>query len=406
MEFNNDKRIIQNIFRSYFSRIKNKKLPLKDIKAAEAIMFCRTIEQGYNYLSCPKGHEDKIQTHSCKHRSCPICADKARHNWIESQQTRLLNCAHYHVVFTLPHEYLNLWQYNRKCMTKTFFKACRDTLVELLEDKKYLGATPGILMTLHTWGRQLNYHPHIHCLITAGGLTPSRQWKEVENDFLLPIRVVKSLFRGKFQSLIKNALIESTLRLPNGVSLNAMIRFHRDLYKKQWSIRIQEKYNHGKGVVLYLARYMKGGPINPKQIISCRDTIKFLYKDHRDQRIKVLSLKRDEFMRRLLWHVPEIGVHVVRHYGLYAAKNQKKRNLCRQVVGGLDEPVNKTGNEVKDTLDWCCKVCGEQLRRVFSTFQSAHYENSFIKSDGAIYVQQYVQADLANALRIRGPCTT
>ena len=109
MEFKHNKRIIQDIFRSYFSRIKNKKLPLKDIKAAEAIMNCRTPGQGYNYLTCPEGHEGVMQTHSCKHRSCPICADKARHNWVESQKSRLLDCAHYHVVFTLPHEYLNLW---------------------------------------------------------------------------------------------------------------------------------------------------------------------------------------------------------------------------------------------------------------------------------------------------------
>lgn len=135
-----NKRGIQNIFRSYFSRISNQRLPLKDIKAAEAIMLCRTAEQGYNYLACPAGHEGKIQTHSCKHRSCPICADKARHNWIESQKKRLLDCPHYHVVFTLPHVYLTLWQYHRKWFTNAIFKASRDTLVELLEDKKYLGA--------------------------------------------------------------------------------------------------------------------------------------------------------------------------------------------------------------------------------------------------------------------------
>jgi hypothetical protein len=403
MELNN-KKIIQTIFRSYFSRIKNIKLPLKDIKAAEAIMYCRTIEQGYNYLSCPDGHEDKIQTHSCKHRSCPICADKARLDWIESQKKRLLNCSHFHTIFTLPHEYLNLWQYNRKWFTKIFFKACRDTLIELLKDKKYLGATPGILMTLHTWGRKLNYHPHIHCLITAGGITDSNQWKELEGDFLLPIRVVKSLFRGKLQSYIKDALLNKEARLPEGITLPEMLRCHRELYKKQWSIRIQEKYEHGKGVVLYLARYMKGGPINPKQIISCGNKIKFHYKDHRDQRIKTLALKTDEFIRRLLWHVPEIGVHVVRHFGLYASKNQAKRNICREVVGGLEESINKAGKEVKDTLDWCCKVCGEPLRRVFSTFQSARYENSFIKRAYSAHVQQVVDAVITDLIPIKRPC--
>ena len=399
-----NKRIVQYIFRSYFSRIKNKKLPLKDIKAAEAIMLCRTPEQGYNYLACPDGHEAKIQTHSCKHRSCPICADKARHNWIESQKKRLLNCAHYHVIFTLPHEYLNLWQYNRKWFTKAIFKASRDTLIELLEDKKYHGATPGILMTLHTWGRQLNYHPHVHCLVTAGGVTKTNEWKALEGDYLLPVHVVKALYRGKFQSFIKTALKDNDLKLPAGCSKNSALKSVNRLYKKQWSVRIQEKYEHGKGVVLYLARYMKGGPINPKQIVSCSNNIQFYYKDHRDHKVKLLSLKREEFMRRMLWHVPEIGVHVVRHFGLYASKSQNKRNRCRQTIGGLFEAETITGTEQETALDWCCEKCGAALRCMFTMFRPGRYENSYITRAARVYVQQNVQADITDMPQIRGPC--
>lgn len=399
-----NKRIVQNIFRSYFSRIKNKKLPLKDIKAAEAIMLCRTPEQGYNYLACPEGHEHKIQAHSCKHRSCPICADKARHNWIEEQKTRLLNCPHYHVIFTLPHEYLNLWQYNRKWFTNAIFKASRDTLIELLGDKKYLGATPGILMTLHTWGRQLNYHPHVHCLVTAGGITKTNDWKALDGNYLLPVLVVKGLYRGKLQSYIKTALKNNDLKLPKGCSENAILSCINQLYKKQWSVRIQDKYEHGKGVVLYLARYMKGGPINPKQIISCGNKIEFHYKDHRDQRVKRLSLRLDEFMRRILWHVPEVGVHVVRHFGLYASKSKKKRNRCREGIGGLKETDVKTGKERDSTLDWCCEQCGSTLRCMFSMFRPDRYENSYIVSAVRVDVQQDVQSDIANVPHIRGPC--
>ena len=404
MEFNKDKKIIQTLFRSYFKRIKNKKLPLKDIKAAEAIMKCRTIEQGYNILSCPEGHEDKKQTHSCKHRSCPICADKARHNWVEEEKKRLLNCAHYHVIFTLPHEYLNLWQYNRKWFTKKIFKASRDTLIELLGDEKYLGATPGILMSLHTWGRQLNYHPHVHCLVTAGGITRLNNWKELRGDFLLPVRVVKALFRGKLQSFIKEAFLKGELNLPANITLTSMLQCHRDLYKKQWSVRIQEKYDHGRGVVLYLARYMKGGPINPRQIISCKDKIRFVYTDHRDKRTKVLALTINEFMRRLLWHVPESGVHVVRHFGLYASKNMNKRNICREVIGGIQEASGNAGKAPKDAIDWCCSVCGARLRKVFSTFHSKNYENSFIGSARLKNVQQGVQADLSSVQDLRSSC--
>lgn len=404
MEFNNNKKILQNIFRYYFTHKKNIKLPLKDIKAAEAIMRCRTQEQGFNYLACPDGHEERIQTHSCRHRSCPICADKARHEWIEAEKTRLLNCPHYHVIFTLPHEYLNLWQYNRAWFTKTFFKTCRDTLIELMEDKKYLGATPGILMTLHTWGRQLNYHPHVHCLVTAGGIMKDKTWCSTKDDYLLPIRVVKSLFRGKLQAKIKIALKANELTIPGGSSLNSLLWLHRQLYKKNWSIRIQEKYEHGKGVMLYLARYMKGGPIKPEQIISCGKKTRFQYKDHRDQRIKTLSLNTNEFIKRILWHVPETNIHVVRHYGLYAPKSRKKHAICQQLVGKLVAKGSEAGQLLKDTVNWCCETCGKRLNNVFSTYQSGRYENSIKKSGYWIFVQQVVQDDFANPVSIRGPC--
>jgi hypothetical protein len=392
-----NKRIIQNIFRSYFSAMDYKKLPLKDIKAAEAIMLCRTPEQGYNYLACPDGHEGKVQLHSCKHRSCPICADKARHTWIESQKNRLLHCAHYHVIFTLPHEYIKLWQYNREWFTKAIFKACRDTLMELLRDKKYLGATPGLLMTLHTWGRQLNYHPHVHCLVTAGGITQSGDWKSLEGEYLLPVRVVKALYRGKLQAVIKAAIKQDELRLPAGCSEAEATRNVNQLYKKQWSVRIQERYEHGKGVMLYLARYMKGGPIKPEQIIRCTNKIEFLYKDHRDQKVKLMALRRDEFMRRILWHVPAVGVHVVRHYGLYASRSQEKRDRCREEIGGPAEAETKAGKVQESGLDWCCDQCGALLRRTFSVYRPGRYENS-CNNECALRtcVQQGAQTDLAN----------
>lgn len=276
-------------------------------------------------------------------------------------------------------------------------------MIELLADKKYLGATPGILMTLHTWGRQLNYHPHVHCLVTAGGITKTNDWKALEGDYLLPIRVVKALYRGKLQSYIKTAIKQNALKLPDDCSDRALLNCVNKLYKKQWSVRIQEKYEHGKGVVLYLARYMKGGPIKPEQIIRCTNNIVFLYKDHRNQKVKPLSLKRDEFMRRILWHVPEMGIHVVRHYGLYASKSQNKRDCCREQIGGLKEIETKAGKERESTIDWCCEQCGKSLRRVFSVFRPGpgRYENSYKES---IYVQQDVQADFANVPQIRGPC--
>ncbi len=390
----NNKRIIQNIFKSAYPQLLKHKHPIKDHKAIRALMYCQTEEQGYHLLSCPEGHESQKQLHSCRHRSCPICADKARHDWIEKQKEKLLNCPHHHVVFTLPHEYIPLWLYNRKWMTQHFFKACQDTLIELLEDKRYLGATPGILMALHTWGRQLTMHPHMHCLVTSGGMDTSDKWHATSNDFLLPIHVVKSLFRGKMQSYIKKAFFKKELNLCaewNGI---AFLKIHRSLYKKQWSVRIQEQYAHAQGVMLYLARYMKGGPINPKQIIQCtHKDIEFRYKDHRDQKIKQLTLMMPEFIRRLLWHVPEPHVHVVRHYGLYASQCREKRLKCHALFGRINDILGDTGEKIKNEVHWNCAVCGALMRRVYTIYARKWNENSYLSVAGHRPVQQDVRAD-------------
>jgi putative transposase/transposase-like zinc-binding protein len=396
----NNKRLLQNIFRSCFPYYDHSSLPLKDIKAAKAIMQCRTSALGYRYYRCPEGHEDKQQYHSCRHRSCALCAEKARHDWIERQQARLLDCPHYHVIFTLPHEYLDLWQYNREWFTGVFFNSCRDTLISLLEDERYLGATPGIVMTLHTWGRQLNLHPHIHCLVTAGGLSPDKKWQGVTGDFLLPIRVVKALYRGKIQAMVKAALKRGELALPEQTSTQQLLQIHRHVYKKEWSVRIQEQYAHGKGVMLYLSRYLKGSPLHPKQIIHCNNKqVTFRYLDHRDNKVKALTLRIHEFIRRLLLHVPVPGIHVVRHYGLYASQCRNKRNICREQIGGILEESACSSQSEKDTLHWACGSCGALLRCVYTVSRRRTIENSYIEGSGEGYVQQEAEADH----RIRGP---
>ena len=247
-------------------------------------------------------------------------------------------------------------------------------------------------MTLHTWGRQLNKHPHIHCLITAGGLTEQNDWKGVEGDYLLPIRVVKTLYRGKLQAWIKQAIETDKLVLPRNTNQKAILAQHRILYRKQWSVRIQEQYQHGRGVALYLARYMKGGPIKPAQITCRGQDIHFHYRDHRDNRQKTRRMRLNEFIKRLLWHVPEIGIHVVRHYGLYAAKNQTRR----QAYQGQRPKQQSIGRTLTDAVHLRCEQCGAPMQRIFSTYLGKDYENSVIKSLRRYTVQQDVEADRLN----------
>ena len=398
------RKFLQRMLASQFDSYRKKhKQPLRVLKAVEAIINCRTTENGATCYHCPDQHEAIEIPHSCKHRSCPQCAPVSQREWIEKQKQRLLPCAHYHLVFTLPHDYLTLWQYNRKWFVQAQFDVCRDVLMELMGDARYLGAQPGILMALHTWGRQLNLHPHIHCLVTAGGLMPNGEWKNVDGDYLLPIQVVKALYRGKFQHRLKQALDKGELTLPDQDSPSTIQQLIKAQYNKPWSVRIEEKYAHGKGVLLYLSRYLKGGPIKPAQIQHMDDReVIFRYKDHRDQRIKPLRLTSDEFIRRLLLHIPEPGLHTVRHYGLYAAQAQSKRQICREQIAqaaGSDTPsVEEMGDKLE--LKVFCRHCGAAMVAGLRRLGSRWGENSYRQGvTPKAYVQQGVQAAPAGRRR-------
>lgn len=396
-------RIIQNIFSAYKDHLDQSSQPLKNRKAIHAITHCRTREMGVSYYSCSKNHTGIEQFHSCRHRSCFLCAQKKRLEWIESQKSRLLNTPHFHVIFTLPHEYLSLWRYNEALFSGVLFKASQTTLLELLADKKYGGVKPGILMALHTWGRQLTLHPHTHCLVTAGGLSSNNEWSDL-GKFLLPSAVLRTVYRGKIQSLLRDALLQGDLQLPPDMSESDFWRIYRSLYKKEWSVRVQERYEHGKGVLLYLARYCKGGPINPRQISSITHTsIEMNYLDHRDKRTRRLSLKPKEFLRRVLGHVPSMGQHTIRYYGLYAPASKEKHTLCVAEFGGLEGVKVSSGSQIQSMLLYC-KTCGGPVKLNYQLWRNATKGNSLYKvrlqDSAGGHVQQVVEADKANVVLI------
>ena len=354
------KYLLQNIFTCYKKQLSKKPMPLKHRKAVEAITHCRTAVMGVSAYECDKERKLTLVPHSCRHRSCSICALRRRQQWVEAQQTKLLDCPHFHCVFTLPSEYHVLWQYNQKWFTSTFFDVVRSTLMDLLKDESEHAITPGVLMAMHTWGRQLNLHPHIHCVVTGGGLKANGEWHST-GKFLLPARQARALYRGRFQARIKDAYNSGDLILPPDHDAAMFRSIQKTTYNKVWCIRIEEQYAHGRGVLKYLSRYLRGGPLNPKQIVRCdTNQIGFRYKDHRDKRTKLLNLKPQEFIRRVLLHVPESGQHTVRHYGLYAGASRKKRNNCRELLGGLLETLQNT-EELK-TVKLTCRCCGSEMR--------------------------------------------
>ena len=385
-------RLLQNIFRCYEPSLRARRLPLKHLKALDAIVSCRTADRGTTLFQCEAEDKTVALHHACKHRSCWQCAQREKVTWVKAQQERLIDCAHYHVVFTLPQEYRVLWQYNTAWFTRTFFAVASETLLQMMKSPKRHGVTPGVLIALHTWGRQLSLHPHLHCVVTAGGEVASGQWKEI-GDYLLPIAAVKTLYRGKWQAAIREAFDNGELMLPPDQDEKLFRSMHRALYKKAWSVRIEPKYAHGNGVMLYLSRYLRGGPIDPRQIERCdAERIDFRYKDHRDGRKKLLSLKPAEFLRRMMMHVPEPGQHVVRHYGLYAGAARRRRNRCREQCGGTTEIARQA--VPKEPLRCHCGASLTHLRTLKGRWRKANSLRERV-TDG--FVQHGVEPVTARA---------
>ena len=189
---------LQSILRASFVLFAQvHKVPKRVWVAARAVMQCRTAALGGHVRRCPQGHVTEIWYNSCRHRARPRCCAQRISQWLEGWQQQLLSTDHFHVIFTLPSELHELWRWNRQLMTELLFRCVRETLRTLLSDPKWLGAQPGILAALHTWGRTLALHPHGHCLVSGGGLTVDGSWQSVRTGYLFPVAVVRSLFRGK-----------------------------------------------------------------------------------------------------------------------------------------------------------------------------------------------------------------
>jgi hypothetical protein len=352
-------------------------LPAHVRRAARALMQCRTAALGGHIQACPDGHVARVWYNSCRHRSCPQCAYLQTERWLAVQRARLLACDHYHVIFTLPHELNPLWLANVPVMSGLLFQVVRETLGSLLADLKYLGAQPGIIAALHTWSQTLVLHPHLHCLVTGGGLTPDGSWKAVRNGFLLPVRVVMAVFRGKMLAAIRQALAHETLALPAGTRLQQLLSLLTRLghpKKTKWNVHIRERYRHGTGVVTYLARYLRGGPLKNARLVAYDgEHVTFMCRPRPEEADGAwssaprITLAVADFLQRWLLHVPAPQTRVVRSYGLYQATQAEALAVCRAALG--QPPV-----ETPAVLDWqticaqrgalhpeCCPTCGQLL---------------------------------------------
>lgn len=347
-------------------------------RAYRAIIDCHTHRMGGHAVVCSKGHVQAVSYNACRNRNCPHCAWYRVRKWLERKARTLLGCAHHHIIFTIPHELNPLWLLNYKLLAMVLFRSARAALFELAADPQYLGAQPGVVMALHTWGQQLPLHPHLHCLASAGGAGPDGRWVAARR-ILLPAQPLKELFRGRFLYEFRGLVMQDALRLPDDWNRDRALALCVQLEHKRWNVRVCERYDNPKAVLSYLGRYLNGGPMGEGRLLRFNGRkVAFRYRDYRDvgpegPRQKELELDRNEFVRRYLQHVPPTRFHMVRSYGLYRTGGNTGdiRRRLRETMPPHEElrhlleeqPEPQSSQADAETITHCA-LCGSPLRPV------------------------------------------
>ena len=339
-------------------------------RAAGAIMACRTPVLGGHAEVCPEGHYVRSHYNSCKHRACPQCRGLEMERWLQQQVARYaLACDYRHVVFTTPRQLIPLWRYNRSRFSALLFEAAKETLLGLMQDATCVGALPGIVATLHTWGRSGIEHLHLHFLVTDGGWKDSG-WKAASGRFFVPYEALRHGFRDRLLTLLEKALRRGDLVVPADTDATAMAALLTELGTLEWHVKVMERYPGGEGVLTYFSRYVRGGPISNPQITRFDgERVEYRYYQHETGACTSGDLPVDEFIRRILEHVPEKGFRTVRYYGLFAPSRRTELAACRQALGmaPYHRPERLTLEAYLARFEvtplTVCPVCGRPLHR-------------------------------------------
>lgn len=331
---------IQDIFNRYYSEYSALNCVNYDAdKVARAIMQCKTSALGGNISICDDCGHTQVHYNSCRNRHCPCCQGLVKEKWIDQRKSEVIDAPYFHAVFTVPEELNPIIFANKKLLYTLLYKASADTLLELSQNKKYLGASIGFMSILHTWGQSLDFHPHVHCIVLGGGLTKDLKFKQSKADFLFPIRVVSRLFRGKFMDALKHLYKQkelvfsgSSIKYQNSYEFQELVNL---LYSKEWIPHIKETFKGAANVIEYLGRYTHRIAISNSRILSVDNTgITFLIKNYKDKgKTSTMTVSPSEFIRRFLMHVLPKGFVKIRHYGILSNRTKKvKLKICRNLL--------------------------------------------------------------------------
>ncbi len=347
-------------------------------KVLSRIQRCRTADFGYHAYRCTDSDCGAMQYvyHSCRNRHCPGCGNNKIEEWIEARMKELLPVKYYHAVFTIPHQLNSLVMGNRKAMFNLLFDAASYTLLKFAGDEKYLDAQPGIIAVLHTWGQQLSFHPHIHCIVSGGGIDKNKRWKEAvkaKHKFLFPTTAVATVYRAYFLKQLQQQIDKGIITMTEEQHAD-WLTLRTALYAIEWIVDFREPMGGPAQVVEYLGRYTHKVAISNHRIkcIDGDNNVTFEYKDYTDGgKKKQMTLTGEEFLRRYEQHLLPPRFCKIRHYGYLGNYKRKQRvnELLQQMnlpqhaeqaqVSAAIRMIEKYGTDVM--LCPCCKKAKLEL---------------------------------------------
>lgn len=345
-------------------------LSLAQLKVMMAIETCRTAAMGGHVEACTDCGHWRIAYNSCRNRHCPKCQGAAARIWLGEREADLLPVGYFHVVFTLPAEIADIAFQNKGVIYDLLFKAASETMMTIAADPKHLGARIGITAVLHTWGSAMTHHPHVHMIVPGGGIAlDGKRWISSRPAFLLPVRVLGSLFRRLFLTRLMVLHQSSKLgffgHLAHLNHRRAFLRHLSPVRKKRWVVYAKPPFGGPDAVLAYLSRYTHRVAISNRRLIAFDERgVTFRFKDYRrdgpDQQ-QIMTITTDEFIRRFLLHVLPKGFHRIRHYGLLASGNRKAcLAYVRQLLGVATEPDADTAED-QDDYRPPCPCCGGHM---------------------------------------------
>ena len=373
---------VADIFRNHGTRwrLANAgRIKLRQLKAMSAIERCRTAALGAHVLRCEQCCVTEISYNSCRNRHCPKCQSVAAHRWLEARQNELLPVEYYHVVFTVPAQVADVAFQNPAVIYNILFKAASETLLTIAADPKHLGVRTALTAVLHTWGSAMTHHPHLHCIVPGGGLSPDGQkWISCRKGFFLPVRVLSRLFRRLFiEQLLKAhklGLLEFHSSLVSLADEKTFERYLEPVRRCEWIVYAKRPFSGPEAVLSYLARYTHRVAIaNSRLIKADKQSVTFKWKDYRikgRKRLGTMTLSVDEFIRRFLIHILPDQFHRIRHYGFLA--NAVRAEQLAQVRRALQIPsLEKEATEEKEHT-FVCREC-ETPMKIIAITEGFHY---------------------------------